>query len=100
MFYKGPKDRVTRALRRLWEIEVYDGDPDDPKTKTVKHTVIAWNAVDANRRAGAMNLVKPAKALSYVTWDDEPFEIESPKKGPSKKKVKPSIETTEFSHEG
>lgn len=79
----------NRELRRLWEVEVYKGDPDDEKPKTKKETVIAFNAVEANRLAPGPVASEPV-AISFVTWDDEPLLIEDTS-GPTNKKAKPTI---------
>lgn len=84
-----------RELRRLWELKVYDGDPDAKKPKTKKETVVALNAVDATRRAGNRRLAVLPREIAYVTWPDNPgdsiYEIYDPSEGPTNKKVKPSI---------
>jgi hypothetical protein len=85
----------SRHLRRLWEVEVYKGDPDDPKTKTKTETLVAWNHVDAIRRAPGAVATRPVE-IGFVTWPDgkgDSYIIVSPKEGPTNKKVKPSIET-------
>lgn len=64
----GPTQR-TQELRRMWEVLVYDGDPDDPNVTTSVETVVAWNAVDATRRSGKPVAAQP-KALYYVTWPE------------------------------
>ena len=85
----------SRELRRLWDMRVYDGDPDDPKTKTKKETVVAMNEVDANRRTPG-SIAEPPVELTFVTWpepgedDTEIFEIHDTS-GPTNKKVKPTI---------
>ena len=87
---------LSRELRRLWEVEYYDGDPDDKKTKTKKETVVAWNHVDAIRKLGGRRVAKQPVEITYVTWPekdqdvDEVYEIHDTS-GPTKKKVKPSI---------
>ena len=64
----------SRELRRLWGLEVYDGDPDDPDVTTHTERCIAWNAQDAIRRCGKRVAVMP-ESLGFVTWDDEPLII-------------------------
>jgi len=79
MYYK------QRELRRMWEVELYDGDKDDPNVTTHKETVVAWNQVEAIRRGGG-NVASPPVALYYVTWPDVKdgpiFRIDDPKVGP------------------
>lgn len=79
-------------LRQMFEIEVFksaeERDAKKPKTKT--ETVLAWNAVDAIRRSGDLAASEP-KSLGYVTPGDDPYFIEDPQKGPTKKKANPTI---------
>ncbi len=86
----------ARQLRRLWEVEIYMGDPDDPDTPTRTETVIALNGVEANRLAGG-RLVKPPKALYFVSWPKETgqpiFRVDRPDIGPIGEPVKPSTKT-------
>lgn len=93
MQYKGENGK-SRQLRRLWEVKVYDGNPDAKKTKTRKETVVAWNAVDAIRMCGGV-AAEPPKAVCFVTWPkgDETgpiFRIESTA-GPSDEEITPTI---------
>lgn len=81
---------MGRMLRRLWEVEIYEGDPDAEEPETRDETIIAWNAVDAVRSCGG-RAVKEPTALGFVTWDDVPLLIESTK-GPTKKTAEPTIE--------
>jgi hypothetical protein len=74
MFYRGPNDRETRALRRLFVVKVYDGNPDVKKPKIRKEKVIAWNQCDAIRRCGGKVAELP-EAECFVTWDDKPLKI-------------------------
>ena len=64
MRYKG------RDLRRLFEIDVYVGDPnaETPETRTV--TSLGVNAQDAIRRLGRNKPATYPKALHYVTWPE------------------------------
>jgi hypothetical protein len=85
----------ARELRRLWELLVYIGDPDAAKPKTKKETVVAFNPVDATRRAAPRKMALPPKELTFVTWpevEDGPVYEISSTAGPSNKKVKPSID--------
>ena len=91
MFYR------RRELRRLWEIEVYDGDPNehpDIPTPTHTETLVAWNAVDANRGAGGP-VAAPPKALFFVTWPPKPgdpiYRINNTGEGPVGEPIVPSI---------
>jgi hypothetical protein len=85
MIYRNKGDKRGSELRRLWEVETFDGDPDDPATLTVKRTVIAWNAVDANRHAGGRVASEP-KPLYFVTWPEfeggPVYRIDNPNDGP------------------
>lgn len=74
MFYRGPNDRVTRALRRLFVVKCYDGDPEKKKPKIKEEKVIAWNACDAIRRVNRPVAEQPEPEC-YVTWDDQPLKI-------------------------
>ena len=95
MIYKGKDDKISRHLRRLWEVKVYVGNPDAKKPKIKKETMIAWNHTDAIRRAPGQVAEQPV-SIGWVTWPDgkgETYIIESPQAGPTTKKAKPSIET-------
>ena len=63
MRYKG------RELRRLWEVTVYEGDPNAKKPKTRTETVIAFNAVEALRKCPGQAAEEP-RALMFVTWPE------------------------------
>jgi hypothetical protein len=89
MFYRGPKDRTTRALRTLFSVMCYVGDPDDPED-IVEEKVIAWNECDAIRRVNRPVAEMPT-AECHVTWDDVPLKITSPKLGPTDEKADPTI---------
>ena len=82
---------------RLFNVEIYDGDPDDPKTKILKETIIAWNAMDAIRRCGNRRLVSQPVASHHVTHpkeEDGPiFKINSTAGPTDDAEVKPSITT-------
>jgi hypothetical protein len=84
------KNEKSRQLRRMWELSIYDGDPDDPEVGIVKETVIAWNAVDAGRRAVGKRLALPPKFLHYVSWDEPPQKIFD-SSGPTGEEAVPSI---------
>ena len=64
MRYKG------RELRRLWDISVYVGDPDDKKRKIRSETIVAFNAVEAIRFCGGQASAQP-RAMYYVTWPED-----------------------------
>jgi hypothetical protein len=83
MFYRGPNDRETRALRRLFVVKVYDGNP----------KVIAWNQCDAIRRCGGKVAELP-EAECFVTWDDKPLKIFN-KAGPTDELADPTVESDE-----
>jgi hypothetical protein len=57
---------MTRALRRLWTVVCYDGDPDDPATPLLTKTCIAWNQSGAIRMCG--KVAEPPEAKCFVTW--------------------------------
>jgi hypothetical protein len=87
MFYKG------RELRRVWEVEVYEGDPEDPDVTTRTETVIAWNQVEAIRRAGGKVATLPV-SKGFVTWpqgqEKRLFRIENTA-GPTDEVVEPTL---------
>jgi hypothetical protein len=93
MFYRGPNDRETRALRRLFVVKVYDGNPDVKKPKIRKEKVIAWNQCDAIRRCGGKVAELP-EAECFVTWDDKPLKIFN-KAGPTDELADPTVESDE-----
>lgn len=93
MFYRGPNDRETRALRRLFVVKCYDGDPDDPDVGVTEEKVIAWNQTDAIRRAGRPVAELP-EAECYVTWDDKPLKIFETA-GPTDEEALPTVKDTE-----
>ncbi len=90
----------NRDLPRLWECVVYTGDPNAKRPKTKKETVVAWNAVDANRKLAGMELAKEPKAVCFV-WQEDPDDPKSKKfriddtSGPTDEEVKPSVEVEE-----
>ena len=95
MRYKGKTDLRSRELMRLFEVEVYDGDPDDSKTKTTKETIVAWNAMDAIRKCGARKLAYQPKELFHVTHPDqegEPIYKIEDTGGPTEEEIQPSID--------
>lgn len=67
----------SRQLRRLYQVEIYKTDK---RVHTHTETLIAWNAVDANRRVQGELAVEP-KPICFVTWDDPPRRIENPTDG-------------------
>lgn len=93
MQYKGANGK-SRHLRRLWEVTVYDGNPDAKKPKTRKETVVAWNAVDAIRLCGGAAAKEP-KAVCYVTWpngdESGPIHRIESTAGPTDEEIKPTI---------
>lgn len=95
MFYR------RRELQRLWEVEVFDGDPEDPDVTTHKETVIAWNHVDATRKAGK-HVATPPVELHFVTWpdtDENIFRINNTSEGPVGDPVNPSMAVVDLSEE-
>lgn len=88
MFYRG------REMRRLWEVEVFDGEPEDD-TPTHFETVVAWNAVDAINRCAA-HVAKMPEEICFVTWPDDEdkiYRIDSTA-GPSTEVIEPSVGDT------
>ncbi len=87
---------MTRELRREWEVELYDGDRNDPDCPTHTETVVAWNAVEAIRKCGNRRVVKQPRALHYVTWPEQKnsggpiHKIESTA-GPTDQVIEPTI---------
>ena len=97
MHYNDPQNpsQKTRMLRRVWKCTVFKGNPDAKKPKTTTETVIAWNAVEANRKMGRQLACEP-ESLGWVTWpraqEDYVYFIENPSDGPIEKhKVRPSV---------
>lgn len=66
---------VTRACRRLFKVTRFDiprgQDPMDGDP-TMEDTVIAWNQVDAMRRAPGQYAVPP-EFIDWVDWSDPPM---------------------------
>ena len=93
MFYK------KKYLPRLWEVEIYESNPDgESEIPTRKETLVAWNAVDAIRRAGN-RVAKQPKALHFIThpeYEGGPiYRINSPQDGPIGDPIVPSIAVVE-----
>lgn len=86
---------VTRTLRRLWSVKVFDGEPLD-ETPVITHTVVAMNEIDAQRKAGRHIAERPT-FLHYVTWAplDDPggaiYRIENTTDGPFGEPITPSV---------
>lgn len=86
---------VTRILRRLWRVKVFDGPPLDD-TPVIEKTVVAMNQIEANRMAGGELATRP-EFLSYVTWPalDNPggpvYRINNPTDGPYGDPIEPSV---------
>jgi hypothetical protein len=92
----------TRVLRRIWKVTVYEEEPNSKKTgkakknvKTREETVIAWNQVDANRKAPG-KLAVPAEPIGFVTWprdgESHVYMIDNPTDGPIEDEpVQPSV---------
>lgn len=90
-----PAHKGTRMLRSLWEVKTYKGTPKKRKPKTETHTVIAWNAVDANRKSGG-KLAEEPKRIGFVTWprpgEEHVYLIENPTDGPIEdEKIMPTV---------
>lgn len=90
MFYKGPEDRVTRALRRLFVVKCFKGSPDAKKPKYEKVKVIAWNQTDAIRRVLPRKVAELPEPECYVTWDDQPLKIHDTS-GPTDELADPDV---------
>lgn len=94
MFYKdiystNPREQ-TRALRQLFVVKCYDGDPDDPDVEISEEKVIAWNACDAIRRVNRPVVEQPVREC-FVTWHDVPMKIYSALDGPTDEKADPTV---------
>jgi len=85
----------SREMRRLYEVYLYAGDPDDPDTEIVTETVVAWNAVDAVRRCSGRRAASEPVMVDHVSWDEPPLIIKDTS-GPTDEVVKPSIVTEEY----
>jgi hypothetical protein len=59
----------SRELRRLWEVKVYEGDPDAKNPKIHRGTVIAFNSVEALRLCGG-KAAEPPREVCFVTWPE------------------------------
>ena len=98
MRYKNREDPLgmTRELRRMWEVDLYDGDHNDPDCPIHTETVVAFNAVEAIRKCSGRLVVTPPRALHFVTWPELKKPNESIRKiestaGPTDEVVDPSI---------
>jgi len=86
----------TRILRRLWEVEVYDGDKDDPLCETRTETVVAFNHVEAIRLVPG-DIAELPNPICHVTWprmgdpDGDIYRIDNTSDGPVGDPVKPTI---------
>lgn len=87
---------MTRELRRLWEVDLYDGDRNDPNTPIRTETVVAFNAVEAIRKLHGFFVVTPPRAKHFVTWpelkkpDGQVLKIDTTA-GPTDEVVEPTI---------
>lgn len=82
-----------RELRRLYEIELFNGDREDPNVTTRTERVIAWNEVDAIRRAAVPVASMPVR-LGHVTWpdsEDDPIYMIHNTRGPTDVVADPTI---------
>lgn len=88
----------NRELRRLWEVDVYEGDPDDEDVALRTETLIAFNQVEAVRRAGGPVASLP-RQICFVSWGEKEgdpiYRVDSPKEGPAGDPIEPSISRVE-----
>lgn len=100
MRYKNREDPLgmTRELRRLWEVDTYDGDHNDPNCPIRTETVVAFNAVEAIRKASGRGrlVVTQPRALHFVTWpeqknSDGPIHKIESTAGPTDEVIEPMI---------
>lgn len=84
---------AARELRRLFEVELYTGNPDAKRPKKTKETVIAFNHVEALRICGNRKAVNLPKEVCFVTWDEPPRKILDTS-GPTVEVIKPTIGDT------
>jgi len=88
MFYR------RRELRRLWEVDVYDGDPEDPDVEIRTETLIAWNAVDAIRHSNG-SVVSQPRAVCFVSWPEGSnpniYRVDNTGDGPVGDAIVPSV---------
>lgn len=60
----------------MWEIRLFDGDPEDPETPQIVETAIAFNHVEAIRLCGGRQAVVLPRPLFFVTWpEDDPEKL-------------------------
>lgn len=85
-------------LRRLWKVKIVEKyGTKKRKPKIREETIIAWNAVDANRKAGG-RLAEEPEPVGWVTWprgeEKHVYFIDNPTDGPLEdEKVEPSVGT-------
>ena len=87
-----------RELRSLWEVELYDGNPDAKNPKTTTVTVVAFNQVEAIRLCGSRKVASLPKFLHHVTWPENeggPIYKINGTAGPDKEKIRPDIQQEE-----
>jgi hypothetical protein len=89
---EGKQPPKTRALRRLWLVQCFDGDPDDPNVGVVEKSCVAWNQPHAIRMCG--RVAKLPQHKCFVTWPenegDPIYEIYDTA-GPIDVEVKPTV---------
>lgn len=66
----------NREMRKLYEVELYQGDPNDEDVETEIVTVVAWNTVDALRKCGRRHAAHQPTFKHFVSWDEPPRRIE------------------------
>jgi hypothetical protein len=98
MRFKNREDPLgmTRELRRMWEVDLYDGDRNEPDCPIRTETVVAFNAVEAIRKCHGFFVVTPPRALHFVTWPElkkpgEPVRKIESTAGPTDEVVEPTI---------
>ena len=98
MRYKHTTEDATADLQCLWKCTVYKGDPDAKRPRTRAVTVVAWNAVDANRKLADQHLAKEPEFICWV-WQENsgdpdnpgPYHrIDNPTTGPTDEIVTPT----------
>lgn len=83
----------SRALRSLWTVKIYDGDPDKKKTRIREETIVAFNAVEAIRKCPG-NVAEQPERVCYVTFpekDGYPIHRIENTAGPTEEVIEPSI---------
>lgn len=83
----------NRELRRLYEVEVYTGDPEANPVWVKKKTCVAFNQTQAIRVAGGKVANQP-KFICFVTWPEkhgDPLLEIKDTGGPTTHRIEPTI---------